>query len=82
MEELPAIFPEPDFSVEHVDTTCMAAGRKIIDGTTWGLFIVVLALITLFIDDFEILVFTWGLEQTDVYGSCCVLGTGTMVCLR
>ena len=79
-EEIPVILPEHDISSGSEEATCFTVGRKIIDGTVWGLFIVVLALITLFIDDFEILVFTWGLEHTDDHGSCCMLGTVDIVC--
>ena len=79
-EGIPVILPEHDISSGREEATCFTAGRKIIDGTAWGLFIVVLALIALFIDDLEILVFTWGLEHTDDHGSCCMLGTVAIVC--
>ena len=79
-EEIPVIFSEHDINSGREEATRFTVGRKIIDGTIWGLFIVVLALIALFIDDFEILVFTWGLEHTDDHGSCCMLGTVNIVC--
>ena len=73
------VHPEPEIPSENKEeatpqepkarrSTVMAVGRKIIDGPTWGLIIVVLALITLFLDDVEMLVFTWTLERTEIYG--------------
>ena len=70
-EQVTTTVVESEVLVQHVEPSCMAAGRKIIDGTSWGLFIVVLALITLFLDDFEVLLFTWKLQHTDVYGRIC-----------
>ena len=75
----PAVHLEPESPSENKEettsqepkargSTVLAAGRKIIDGPTWGLIIVVLALITLFLDDVEMLVFTWTLERTEIYG--------------
>ena len=74
-----AVYPEPESPLENEveatprepkakESTVMAVGRKIIDGPSWGLIIVVLALITLFLDDVEMLVFTWTLERTEIYG--------------